>query len=120
MVLRRSCVTAQHRAMAGGRHPDGHHGCRGNDASSLTDLVKRRVEPYVRVLALDRTGKEGLHVLVQDLADPRDLAPGDPVDPERLDQVVHLAGGHALDVGLDDDGLQRLPARRRGSSSDGK
>jgi hypothetical protein len=31
-----------------------------------------------------------------------------PVDPERPDQVVDLAGGHALHVGLDHDRVQGL------------
>jgi hypothetical protein len=43
-----------------------------------------------------RVGTIELHVLIQHLADRGDLALGDPVDPERLDQVVDLAGEHAL------------------------
>src|SRR6266545_419389 len=47
-------------------------------------------------------------LLVEHLADPGDLRAGDPVDPERPDQVVDLAGGHALHVGLDHDRVQGL------------
>src|SRR6266545_866204 len=35
-------------------------------------------------------------LLVEHLADPGDLRAGDPVDPERPDQVVDLAGGQGL------------------------
>jgi hypothetical protein len=47
-------------------------------------------------------------LFVEHLADPGDLRAGDPVDPERFDQIVDLARGHALHVGLDHDRVQRF------------
>jgi hypothetical protein len=58
--------------------------------------VERRVEPDVGVLSLNRTCKECLHVLVQRLVDPGDVALGNPVDPGAFDQIIDLAGRHAL------------------------
>jgi hypothetical protein len=45
-----------------------------------------------RALLIDPTPEEGPHVLVEGLADPRDLGLRDPVAPERPDQVIDLAG----------------------------
>ena len=52
---------------------------------------------------------EGPHGLVEARADARDLRFGNPrVHPQRFDQVVHRAGGHAVDVGLHDHRVQGL------------
>jgi hypothetical protein len=108
MILALSGLGSQDRALALVVDPDrDHRGDRG-DPAGLTDLVERRIQPHVGVLTVDRTGQEGPHLLVEDLADARDLAPGDPIDPERLHQIIDLAGGHPLHVGLHHDGVKRL------------
>lgn len=54
-------------------------------------------------------GAEGGQRLVELGADARDLAFGDAgVRAQGLDQVVDRAGGHAVDVDLDDDRVQGL------------
>ena len=81
---------------------------------SLADLHVGGVEPEIRPVALDRPVEEGLHLLVDLLAQPDDLALGDAAHAHRLDQVVDRAGRDALDVGLLDHRGQRLlghPAR---------
>jgi hypothetical protein len=91
------------------RHRDPHrdHGGHLDHPTALPDLVERGIEPDVGVLAFDRAREERLHVLVQHLAEPGDLALGDSVHAERTDQVVDLAGRDALHVGLHDHGLKR-------------
>lgn len=84
------------------------------DAPALADLVERGIEPDVGVLTVDRAGEERPHLPVEDLADARDRREGDPVDAQGPHQVIDLAGRHAFDAGLDDDGVKRLfgsPAR---------
>ena len=62
-------------------------------------------EPHVVQPPLAEHGQ----LAVQVLADPRDLALGDPgVRAQGLDQVVDRSRGHAVDVGLHDDGEQGL------------
>src|SRR5690606_444386 len=52
---------------------------------------------------------EGGEAFVEVAADPGDLALGDAgVRAEGFDQVVDTAGGHAMDVCLDDDGVEGL------------
>jgi len=70
--------------------------------------VERGIEPHVGVLTFDRTRHERPHLLIEDLADPGNLRAGDAIDPERVDQVVDLAGRDALDLGLDDHGMKGL------------
>ena len=80
----------------------------------LAHLHVGRVDPDVGPVALDRPVEEGLHPLVDLLAQPADLALGDAAHAHGLDQVVDRAGRDALDVGLLDDRGQRLlghPAR---------
>ena len=78
-------------------------------APALTHLLGERVEPDVHVRPLvQRPFTEGLHLHVERLTDTRDLALGDAVAAERLHEVFDPARGDTLDVGLLDDGEQRL------------
>jgi hypothetical protein len=70
--------------------------------------VEGRVENHVGTGVVDRPGPERIDVLIQRLADATDLGARDSVDPERLDEVINLAGRHSLDVGLDHHRMQRL------------
>src|SRR5207244_5439360 len=54
----------------------------------------------------EASGAASLYLLVQVLADARDLALEDPVHTECLHQVIDAACGDALDVRLLDDGHQ--------------
>ena len=76
-------------------------------AAAVADLLDLGVEEQVRVAALQRPRPERLDVLIQRRADPADLALGDP-QPEALDQLIDPPGRDAADVGLLDDGQQRL------------
>lgn len=75
--------------------------------SSISDLLDLGVEPQVGIAALERPLPEGLDLLVEPLADARDLGLGDP-QPERLDHLVDLARRDAGDIGLLHDGDERL------------
>jgi hypothetical protein len=73
----------------------------------VAHLLDLGVEPEIGVAALERPVAEGVDLLVQTLADARDLALRDP-EPERLDHLVDLAGGDAGDVRLLHNAHQRL------------
>jgi hypothetical protein len=62
---------------------------------------------------------ECVDVLVQRGADAADLAIADP-QPEALHELVDAAGRDAANIGLLDDGQQRLLGTPRGSRNDGK
>jgi len=50
-----------------------------------------------------------VEVAVHLRADPRDLGLGDPgIRSKRLDEIVDLPGGHPMDVGLHDNGVEGL------------
>jgi hypothetical protein len=68
--------------------------------------VKGGIEDHIGARLVDRSRSERLDLLVPHLAEPADLRLGDAVDPQRLDEVVDLAGGNAFDVGLDHDRVQ--------------
>lgn len=110
VVLRRSGVAAEHVAVTVAVDPDGNDGCDRDDAAQLSHLVEGGIEPHVGILALDGAGQEALDVLVEALADAADLDFEILSIPSAL-TIGDLAGRHALDVGLDDDGLQRLVGR---------
>ena len=101
-------VHAQHFAAAVAVDADGDdHGGR-DDPAVLADLHVRRVEPEIGPVTLDRPVEEGLHLAVDLLAQPADLALGDAAHPHRLDQIVDRARRDALDVGLLDHRGERL------------
>ena len=72
----------------------------GDDAPATTDLQVGRINPKVWPIAFDRPFEKGLHLAVDLLAEPRDLALGDAAHAHGLDQIVARARGDALDIGL--------------------
>ena len=100
-------VEGDHLPVARLVHPVGEHERLPDDAARVAHLLHLGVEPEVGVAALERAASEGLHLLVQALADAGDLALGDS-QPEGLDHLVDLPGGDAGDVGLLDDRNERL------------
>ena len=66
----------------------------------LAHLDEGGVQPDVGVGPVERAGAEALHLGVQLGAQPADLALADPLQPQRLDQVVHPPRRDALHVGL--------------------
>ena len=79
-----------------------------DDAAVLAHLHVGGVDPEIGPVALDRPVEEGLHLAVDLLAQPADLALGDAAHPHRLDQLVDRAGRDALDVGFLDHRGERL------------
>jgi hypothetical protein len=81
---------------------------------ALAHLQVGRVDPQVGPIALQRAVQERLHLLVDLLAQPADLALGDAAHAHGLDQVVDRAGGDAVHISLLHHGGERLlgqPAR---------
>src|ERR1700689_673014 len=68
----------------------GHSDYRGDrdDASALAHLQVGRIQPQIGPVALERTFEEGLHALVDFLAQFRDLALRDARKPHRLRDLV--------------------------------
>ena len=99
---------AQNLAPAVGVDADGDDDGDRDDASAAADLQVGGVDPQIGPIAFDRPFEEGLHLAVDLLAQPRDLALGDAAHAHGLDQVVDRARRDALDVGLLDDGGERL------------
>src|SRR6187455_828090 len=62
-----------------------------------------RVQPEIGPLAGERTLEEGVHPLIDVLAQLGNLRLADPRKPHRLHQVVHPPGRHAADPGLLND-----------------
>ena len=106
--LGRPDVHAEHLAPAVAVDADGDDHRDGDDAAGLADLHVGRVDPEIGPVALDRPVEEGLHPLVDLLAQPADLALGDAAHAHGLDQIVDRAGRDALDVGLLDHRGERL------------
>jgi hypothetical protein len=100
-------VEADHLAPARFVHAVGDHDRLGTDVRAVADLLLLGIEPQVRVGALQRPLAEHLDLLIQAPAQPRHLVLGH-AHPELLDHPVDLAGRDAVDVGLLDDGDQRL------------
>src|SRR5271170_7026070 len=80
----------------------GHSDYRGDrdDASALAHLQVGRIQPQIGPVAFKRTFKEGLHPLVDLLAELRDLALRDAGKPHRLRDLVDPARRHPADPGL--------------------
>jgi len=82
-------------------------------APAVADLLDLRIQEQIRVGALQRPRPERLHVLIERLADPADLALAHP-QPQALDQLVHPPRRDPADVRLLHHRQQRLlraPAR---------
>ena len=106
--LRGADLHAEHLAPAVAVDADGDDRGNRDDAAVLADLHVGGVDPQIGPVALDRPVEEGLHLLVDLLAQPADLALGDAAHAHRLDQIVDRAGRDALDVGFLDHRGQRL------------
>ena len=101
-------VKADHLAPAALVHGVGDHQALLAHGAALSDLLDLAVEPHVGVAALKRALAEHAHLLIEATAQPRDLILRHPRDPELLDEAVDLARAHAVDIGLLDDGHERL------------
>src|SRR5947209_849831 len=86
-----------------------------HDPAAVADLLDLRVEEQVRVAAFERSLAERLDLLVEPLADPRDLRLRDP-QPQALDQPVDLPRRDAGDIRLLHHRHERLPDRLRAAS----
>src|SRR5205814_418637 len=82
--LRFPAVEADHLPSPRLVHAVRDHQALAHDAAAVTDLLDLRVEPDVRIAALERPRPKRLDLLVEAGANARDLRPGDP-QPERLD-----------------------------------
>jgi hypothetical protein len=105
---------------AGGDYRGARH-----DAPSLAKLDVGRIEPAVGPLAVQRPLEERQHARVDVLTQSRNLRLGDARHAQRLDEVIDLARGNALDPRLLDHGGQGLfggpfSAVLRGSRNAGK
>jgi len=88
-----------------GGHPGRDDDRLAHDRGAVMGLDVRRVEEHVREADMGQgAAGEGGHHRVELGADPADLALADPgVDAQGAHEIVDLAGGHAVDVGLHDD-----------------
>jgi hypothetical protein len=103
-VLAVADVQAQHLPTAISGHPGGDHHRPGDDPAVHAGLEVGGVNEHIREAGVGQgAGPERGHLGVELGADPGDLALGDPaVDAQGLDQVVDLAGGGAVRIGLHD------------------
>ena len=85
--LRDADLHAQHLTPSVAVDADGDDGGDRHDAPPATDLQVGGVDPQIRPVAFDRPLQEGLHLAVDLLAQPADLALGDAGHPHRLHQV---------------------------------
>ena len=79
-----------------------------DDAAILAHLHIGGIDPQIRPVALDRTGEERLHLVVDLATRPADLALGGAGHTHRLHQIVHRLGRDALHIGFLHDGGERL------------
>src|SRR5215211_5867747 len=100
-------VEAQHLPLAGlCVHPHGYdHRC-GGHPTVLAGLDVSGVDPDVGIGTFQRPASEALDLLIELLAQLRDPALTDAAHPQRLYQLIHLAGGDAVDVGFLDNCCQ--------------
>jgi hypothetical protein len=115
-VLGVADIQAEHFPAAVGGHPGGDDDRPGDHPAVHAGLEVGGVQEQVREGGVgQRTGPEVGDLGVQLGADPGDLRLGDPsVHAQGLDQVVDLAGGGAVHIGLHDHCQQRSidPAAR--------
>ena len=86
----------------------------GSDATILPHFHIGGVDPDIGPFALDGALQQGVHPLVDLLAEPGNLAFGYARHSHGLDEVIDGAGRDALDVGLLNDRRQRLLAHAAG------
>jgi hypothetical protein len=82
--LRLADVERDHLPVAGLVHAVGEHQRLAQDAAAVADALHLRIEPEIRIATLERPLAEGLDLLVEAGADPRDLRLRDPKS-QRLD-----------------------------------
>jgi hypothetical protein len=82
---------AQHLTAAVAVDADGDDDGDRDDTAAAAHLQVGGVDPDVGPVAFDRPLEEGLHLVVDLLAQPADLALGDAARPHRLDQLVDRA-----------------------------
>ena len=101
-VLADSHVQAQDLAATIGGHAGGNHDRAGDDPAIDAGLEAGGIQEQVREGDVaKRTGPEAGNLGVQLGADPADLRLGDAsIDAKGLNQVVDLAGGGAVHIGL--------------------
>ena len=99
-------------ALGVGRHSDDRRN--RDDAAAFPLLEVSRVQPQIRPIADQRAIQEGIHPVVDVLAQLAHRAFADAPQPHRLHQVVHPARRHAADPRLLDYRHQRLLRRFAG------
>jgi hypothetical protein len=101
-VLAVADLDTQHLPVTGTGDTGGHHDSAGDDPPPDPALQVGSVREHVREPGVvEAAVAESVELPVELSADPRHLALGDPrSDPKRLDQVVDLAGRHAVHVRL--------------------
>ncbi|ESW65103.1 hypothetical protein X773_32235 [Mesorhizobium sp. LSJC285A00] len=102
--LRGANLHAQYLAPAVRVNADGDDNGDRDDPPTAADLQVSGVDPQVWPIALDRPIEEGLHLPVDLLAQPQDLALGYAAHTHGLDQVVNRPGRDALHISFLDDG----------------
>ena len=78
------------------------------DAALVADAFDLRVQPLVRISAIERPVAERLDLFVEAGPHPGDLVLREARKAHLLDQPIDLAGRDAVDVGLLNDGHQGL------------
>jgi hypothetical protein len=107
LVLACEGVAAADLAVAVAVHGTRHDTGAAHDATGLAHPHGEGVEPEVGVgPAVERSGAEGGHLLVQALGHLRDRALRDALDAQGANEAVDTARGDALDVALSDHGHQ--------------
>ena len=76
--------------------------------AAVTDLDDLRIQPQIRMRALQRPLAERLDLIVQRPAQRADAVLAHAMDAELLDEAVDLAGRDTVDVGLHHDRDDRL------------
>ena len=86
----------------------------GYDTPTLAHLHVSRIDPQIGPVAFDRAAQEGLHLLVDLLAQPADLALGDAAHAHGFDEIIDRAGRDAMHIGLLHDRGQSLLGQAAG------
>ena len=107
-IFRRADVDAEDLAIPLGGDAHGHDGGLADDVTVDPHLVIGRIDPEIAVLTRQRPCAKGRHDRVEFGADARDLGLRDPVDAERLDQIIDLPGRDPMHVRLLHHGEQRM------------
>jgi hypothetical protein len=111
LCLRRPDMQAHDLAFALGVHRHGDYHRHRPDLAALALLEVGGIQPKIRPVADERALEEGVHPVVDVLAQLAHRALADAAQPHRLHQVVDAPGRHAADPGLLDHGHQGLLRR---------